>query len=168
MGDGLITAWAAAALLAVGGLFMLLAAVGVLRMPDVFTRMQATSKAATLGVGCMMLAVAVYFGDLAVATRAMAVVLFTFLTAPIGAHMIGRAAYVGRSRLWEQTLHDELRGRYRPPPAGDDPPGPAADAPGAGAEPRPGGPAVSGDGATPSDEPGPRPLPAPEIGGIAP
>ena len=112
MADFTIQAFATIALLVVGALFMLLAAVGVLRMPDVFTRMQATSKAATLGVGCVMLAVVVHFGELAVTTRAAAVVLFTFLTAPIGAHMIGRAAYVAKTPLWERTTRDDLDGRY--------------------------------------------------------
>lgn len=114
-------------LLVTGALFMLLAAVGVVRLPDVFMRMQATSKAATLGTGCMMLAVAVYFGELGVVVRAAAVIVFTFFTAPVGAHMIGRAAYIGRSALWDKTVADELRGRYDPVSAGgaargEDPP----------------------------------------------
>lgn len=114
-------------LMIIGALAMLLAGVGVLRMPDVFMRMQATSKAATLGVGCMMLAVAFYFSELAVTTRAVAVIIFTFLTAPIGAHMIGRAAYISRAKLWDRTVVDDLRGRYdtaeeRPVPDGDSPP----------------------------------------------
>lgn len=99
-------------LLITGAVFMLLAAVGVLRLPDVFSRLQATSKAATLGVGCMLLAVAVYFGELGVVTRATAVVLFTFLTAPVGAHVLGRAAYIARARLWSGTVIDDLAGRY--------------------------------------------------------
>lgn len=112
-----------AVLLVTGSLFMLLAAVGVLRLPDVFTRMQATSKAATLGIGCMMLAVAVHFGELGVVVRAVGVIVFTFFTAPVGAHMIGRAAYIGRGRLWEKSVADELRGRYDPSPGGPGPPG---------------------------------------------
>ena len=104
--------WLTVGLLVVGALAMLLAALGVLRMPDVFTRMQTTSKAATLGVGCMMLAVAVHFAELAVTIRAVAVVLFTFLTAPIGAHVIGRAAYIAKAALWERTVRDDLRGRF--------------------------------------------------------
>jgi multicomponent Na+:H+ antiporter subunit G len=110
--NGSVRDWLTVGLLVVGALAMLLAALGVLRMPDVFTRLQATSKAATLGVGCMMLAVAVHFAELAVTTRAVAVVLFTFLTAPIGAHMIGRAAYVAKAALWERTTRDDLRGCY--------------------------------------------------------
>lgn len=98
-----------AVLVVVGALFMLLAGVGVLRLPDVFMRLQAATKAATLGVGCMLLAVAIHFQDLAVATRAMLVTGFVFLTAPVGAHMIARAAYAVGAPLWEGTITDELR-----------------------------------------------------------
>lgn len=98
-----------AILIVVGGIFMLLAGIGVLRMPDLFMRMQAATKAATLGVGCMLLAVAVHFGDMAIVTRALLVTAFVFLTAPVAAHMIARAAYSVGAPLWEGTLVDELR-----------------------------------------------------------
>ncbi|MGH9804596.1 MAG: monovalent cation/H(+) antiporter subunit G [Candidatus Acidiferrales bacterium] len=101
-----------ATLALIGAVFVLLAAVGMVRMPDLFTRLQATSKAATLGVGCLMAAIAVHFGDLGITTRAMAVVLFTFLTAPVAAHMIARVAYFIGEPLWKGTVVDELRGCY--------------------------------------------------------
>jgi len=63
-------------------------------------------------VGCLMAAMAVHFGSLGITTRAMAVVLFTFLTAPVAAHMIARVAYFIGEPLWEGTVVDELRGRY--------------------------------------------------------
>lgn len=100
-----------AILIVVGGAFMLLAGIGVVRMPDLFMRMQAATKAATLGAGCMLLAVAVYFGELTVVTRALLVTAFVFLTAPVAAHMIARAAYSVGTPLWEGTITDELRGR---------------------------------------------------------
>lgn len=103
-----------AILLLVGAAFVLLASVGVLRMPDLFTRMQAATKAATLGSGCLLIGVAVYFGDLGVTARALAAVAFIVLTAPVAAHMIGRAAYFVSVPLWEGTVVDELRGRYEP------------------------------------------------------
>ncbi|MBI1992810.1 MAG: monovalent cation/H(+) antiporter subunit G [Deltaproteobacteria bacterium] len=99
-------------LLLAGATFMLLAAVGVVRMPDLFTRMQTTTKSATLGAGSMLLAAALYFGDLGVTTRALAVISFLFLTAPVAAHMIGRAAYFVGVPLWKETIVDELRGHY--------------------------------------------------------
>lgn len=99
-------------LLLIGTVFMFLASYGVVRLPDVFTRMQATSKAATLGVGCVMLSVSIYFGELGVVTRAIGVVLFTFLTAPVASHMIGRAAYISGAEVWKGTVVDELRDKY--------------------------------------------------------
>lgn len=100
-----------AALLVLGSGFMLLAGIGVLRLPDLFMRMQAATKAATLGVGCMLLAVAVHFSDLAVTTRVVLVIAFVFLTAPVAAHVIARAAYSVGVPLWEGTFCDELRDR---------------------------------------------------------
>ena len=99
-------------LLFVGALFLLLAGVGVVRMPDLFTRMSAATKAATLGAGCMLSAVAVYFADFGITVRALLVVAFIFMTAPVAAHVIGRAAYVIGVKLWSGTRLDELRGHY--------------------------------------------------------
>ena len=97
-------------LMIVGAVLTLLAALGMVRMPDVYSRMQSATKASTLGIGCTMLAVAVDFGDLAITTRVVLIVAFVFLTAPISAHMIGRAAYYVGVPLWEGTTVDELRG----------------------------------------------------------
>ncbi len=101
-------------LVLIGAAFMLLAGVGILRMPDLYTRMSATTKVATLGVGSTLLAVAVYFGELGIVTRALAAVAFVFLTAPVAAHMIGRASYFIGVPLCPATAMDELRGHYDP------------------------------------------------------
>jgi multicomponent Na+:H+ antiporter subunit G len=109
-----VTAWLTAVLLGIGGLFMLLAAVGVLRLPDLFTRMQASTKSSTLGAACMLLAVMVHFGTLAVITQAVLVIVFFFLTTPVSAHMIARAAYFSGVPLWKETVMNDLQGRYDP------------------------------------------------------
>ncbi len=96
-------------LLVVGGLFMVLAGLGVLRLPDLFMRLQAATKGSTLGVGCILLGMAVHFQELGVTTRAVLVIAFFVLTAPVAAHMIARAAYAVGTPLWEGTLTDELR-----------------------------------------------------------
>lgn len=98
-------------LLLIGGLLMLVAGVGVIRMPDLYTRMQAMSKVATLGVAFVILAVAVHFGDWVLP---LLVIAFFLLTAPIAAHRIARAAHFAGVPLWERTTLDELRGRYDP------------------------------------------------------
>ena len=100
------------ALLLIGGAFLLLAAIGIIRMPDLYSRIQAATKAATLGVGCIILALAFHFEDLGITVRALLVIAFLFLTQPVAAHMIGRAAYFVGVPLWEHTIMDELRGRY--------------------------------------------------------
>jgi multicomponent Na+:H+ antiporter subunit G len=101
-----------AVLLVVGAALMVLASVGLLRMPDVYTRISAATKASTLGVGCLLLAVVVFFDDTGVKSRALAVLVFVLLTAPIAAHRIGRAAYLSGVPLWEKSQIDELDGRY--------------------------------------------------------
>jgi multicomponent Na+:H+ antiporter subunit G len=96
-------------LLAGSGLFfMLIAAVGLIRMPDLFTRMHAATKASTLGISGIALAVIVYFADFTVATRALLIILFFFLTAPVGAHSLGRAAYMTGANLAEGTRRYDL------------------------------------------------------------
>jgi multicomponent Na+:H+ antiporter subunit G len=96
----------------IGAVFLLTASIGVFRMPDLFTRMQTATKAATLGISCVLLAVALYMNDFGVAIRAVLTIVFFFLTAPVAAHMIGRAAYFIGVPLWKGTLVDELRGHY--------------------------------------------------------
>jgi multicomponent Na+:H+ antiporter subunit G len=99
-----------AALLVLGAGFMLLAAIGLVRLPDVYLRMSAASKAATLGASLVLVGAAVHFGTAAVAGRAIVIAAFLFLTAPVAAHVIGRAAYRRGSPLWEGTIADELAG----------------------------------------------------------
>jgi multicomponent Na+:H+ antiporter subunit G len=102
----------AAVMVLLGATLMLLAAVGVVRMPDLFTRMQASTKAASLGSGLVLGAVALHFAELTVVARSMLAVAFIFLTAPISAHMIARAAYFIRVELWEGSVIDDLEDRY--------------------------------------------------------
>ena len=99
-------------LMAIGAGFMLIACLGLVRMPDMLTRMQAATKASTLGTGLIMLGAAVHFGDLAVSVRVLAMLLFIFLTVPVAAHKLARAAYILRASLWSGTVVDELKGRY--------------------------------------------------------
>ncbi len=103
-----------AILLGAGALLMLVAAIGLLRFPDLFLRMSATTKAATLGMMLFMLALIVAFQDSGVTTRAIAIAIFTFLTLPVPAHLLGRAAYFMGVPLWKGTQVDELRGKYDP------------------------------------------------------
>jgi multicomponent Na+:H+ antiporter subunit G len=104
--------WVVAVLVVVGAAFLLVATIGVLRMPDVFNRLQAAAKAATLGLVCIAAAAAAHFREPEVASLAGAVIVFTFLTAPVAAHMVSRAAYLAGGPLWKGTVCDDLRGHY--------------------------------------------------------
>ncbi|MCH8537061.1 MAG: monovalent cation/H(+) antiporter subunit G [Alkalimonas sp.] len=102
-----------AALFIIGGsFFMLVASLGVFRMPDLLTRMHATTKSGVLGAGLIMCGVMLFFIDSGVTLKALAVMAFTTLTSPIAAHAIGRAGYFIGVPLWEKTVKDELHGRY--------------------------------------------------------
>jgi multicomponent Na+:H+ antiporter subunit G len=79
-------------LLVVGTFFLVVGTVGLLRLPDVYNRMHATSKATTLGAASIALAGFVFFGPGGDGLMALVTVVFLFLTAPTGAHMISRAA----------------------------------------------------------------------------
>lgn len=117
--DGLRDALTAL-LLVSGAFFCFVAALGVLRMPDTYIRMHASSKAGTLGCGLVLAAVALHFGEVSVVSRAAAAIAFLLLTAPAGAHMIGRAAYRTGVPLWERSVVDEWKasGSHRGQPSG--------------------------------------------------
>ena len=99
-------------LLIIGAAFNLIAAIGLIRFPDVFTRMHAASKAGTLGSGLMLVAIAIHSSEISVASKALAAVVFFLLTAPISAHLLARAAYVAGIEPWEGTVLDQLKGHY--------------------------------------------------------
>jgi len=95
-----------------GTALILISALGVVRMPDLYLRMSASTKSSTLGVGAILLGAAIYFNNLGVTSRAVATIFFILLTAPVAAHMMGRAAYFNGVPLWDGTRYDELKGRY--------------------------------------------------------
>jgi multicomponent Na+:H+ antiporter subunit G len=95
-------------LLVIGAFFVLVAAFGLLRLPDVLSRMQATSKATTLGLSTIMVAAAMHAGTADTTVRVVLIILFTFMTAPIGAHVLSRAAYRTAAGGWPNLVVDEL------------------------------------------------------------
>ena len=92
-----------------GSAFALLAAVGVLRMPDVFTRMQASTKASTFGLGCLLVGTALQLGDFGAFIRVASIGAFVLLTTPVAGHVIARASYLANVPLWKGTVLDERR-----------------------------------------------------------
>lgn len=80
------------ALMVIGTLFVLVSGVGLVRLPDVYCRAHAVTKASTLGLLCLLLSACLYFGTSEIITKAVLIILFVFVTNPVGTHMITRAA----------------------------------------------------------------------------
>ncbi|MGQ0679166.1 MAG: monovalent cation/H(+) antiporter subunit G [Actinomycetota bacterium] len=100
-----------AILLLLGVALILLAGAGLIRFPDVFARMHAATKAATLGLLLVLIATGLQLGSVGSAAKLSLVGIFMFITAPVGAHMVGRAAYRAGEDLASDTTVDELAGR---------------------------------------------------------
>ncbi|MBE2179615.1 MAG: monovalent cation/H(+) antiporter subunit G [Chthoniobacterales bacterium] len=107
--------WVVGSLLVLGAFLMFLTGLGLLRMPDIFTRMHAATKGASLGVALLLLGAALVFQEVMVVTKAVVTVGFIFLTAPVAASLLGRAAYARRTPLWEGSVMDEGRGKINVP-----------------------------------------------------
>lgn len=95
-------------MIVVGAFFALVAAIGLVRLDDVYMRMHAASKAGTLGSGVLLLALAIDSSEFEIVTRAIAGVIFFLLTAPVSAHLLARAAYTVGYRPCEATRMDAL------------------------------------------------------------
>jgi multicomponent K+:H+ antiporter subunit G len=94
-------------LVVAGGVFTFIGSLGLVRLQDFYTRLHGPTKATTLGVGCLLVASSVYFSVTGegLSLHELLVSLFLFITAPISAHLLARAA-----------LHLELPGAVPPPP----------------------------------------------------
>lgn len=89
------------------------AGLGLQRFPDVFARMHAATKPATLGLMLVLFGTALRVANLGDVAKLVLVVALQFVTAPVGAHMIGRATYRAGTELSTGTLVDELAGHER-------------------------------------------------------
>lgn len=101
--------------MAAGVFFMVVSSVGLVRLPDLYTRVHAAGKAGTLGIVGVLLGVGVYYiANPSVVFEMVALVAFFFLTAPVAAHMLDRAAFLTGVKPMEGTAPNELKGRYDP------------------------------------------------------
>ncbi|MFP8966946.1 Na+/H+ antiporter subunit G [Pokkaliibacter sp. CJK22405] len=100
-----------AALLLIGGVFTLIGAYGLVRLPDFYTRLHAPTKATTLGLGAILIAsmigVSVEHGGISV--HEVLITLFLFITAPVSAHMLARTGIHMGTEPVEKTRHADDR-----------------------------------------------------------
>lgn len=106
---GWIMAILVAALTVSGAAFSLIAAIGLNRLPDVYTRMHAASKAGTVGSGLLLLAVGIHSTEISTLARALAGFFFFVLTAPVSAHLLAMAAHKAGYPLADKSVVDDLK-----------------------------------------------------------
>lgn len=98
-------------LLLIGAFFVFVAAIGVHRLDDVFSRLHAATKAGTLGLVSVLLASMLFFwGAGELNTKQGLTIIFLFLTAPVSAHLLATAAYRIGNPKWDRTIADEAKG----------------------------------------------------------
>lgn len=98
-----------AACLIIGAAFCMLSGLGMVRMPDLFCRLQASTKAGTLGLPLIAIAAMLHFATTQAVIRGSLVIAFVFLTSPISAHVIARASHRVGVALSGRTTMDALR-----------------------------------------------------------
>lgn len=99
--------WIVNLLVLAGATLGAIAAIGIVRLPDLYTRMQSATKAGTLGVACVILAAGIDSREPVVLAEAVLVIVFLFVTSPVASHLIGRAAYRIGVPKWERTTRDD-------------------------------------------------------------
>jgi len=86
-----------------GALFALIAAIGIVRLPDLYCRMHAATKAGAFGVSLMLIGLICALPNARVIIQSLMIICFFYLTAPIAAHMIGRVALQRGINMWRRT-----------------------------------------------------------------
>lgn len=99
----------AAILIIAGSIFCLLATLGILRFPDVYTRLHAASKAGPLGAGLILLGAGIASGDLLIFLKSLLGLVFLILVSPVSAHLLARAALKSGIPLASITSINEYR-----------------------------------------------------------
>ncbi|MCF8295573.1 MAG: monovalent cation/H(+) antiporter subunit G [Bacteroidales bacterium] len=94
----------------IGSLFLLLGSIGLLRMPDSYNRIQAGTKASTLGT--MLSVLGAWFFAPAMVGKFVILILFVLITNPVSSHAIARAAYHIKVPLSPRTIVDKLKDKY--------------------------------------------------------
>ncbi len=94
-------------LIILGVLFMLIAAIGLIRLNDFYIRNSASTKATTLGLGLILFGIAIYFNDFDVFLEVGTIICFILIIAPLAAHIMARAAYITGIPFTKGTNLDE-------------------------------------------------------------
>jgi len=91
----------------IGGLFNLFGCIGLVRLPDVYNRLQASTKCVTLGTCCMLLGVLIS-GPVNISLKAFLTIIFILITGPTAAHALSRASIKSGIKLWEKSVVNKM------------------------------------------------------------
>jgi len=94
-------------LITIGILFDIFGCIGLVRFPDVYNRLQASTKCVTLGTILLLVGIAVISGVGPIGTRAIICAVFILITSPTAAHAIAKGAYASGVKLWENSVVDK-------------------------------------------------------------
>ena len=103
----MMSEWIAAGFLLVGAAFTRIAALGIVRMQDVYLRMHAATKTGTLGLGLICVGAGIMAESWTARVEILLILVFMLVTAPIGAHLIGRAAFRAGVPFMDRTRFEE-------------------------------------------------------------
>ncbi|MBD8028560.1 Na+/H+ antiporter subunit G [Ureibacillus sp. Re31] len=94
-----------------GLVFIVVSAIGLFRLPDLYTRTHAASKSSTLGVMCILIGVFLHFWLIKdhFNPSILLGVLFLFITGPVGGHIMSRSSYIAGIKPWSGTVRDDLK-----------------------------------------------------------
>ena len=94
-------------LIIIGVLFDIFGCIGLVRFPDVYNRLQASTKCVTLGTILLLIGVALITGSGPISAKALICAVFILITSPTAAHAIAKGAYASGVKLWENSVVDK-------------------------------------------------------------
>ena len=96
---------------AIGAIFDFFGCMGLVRLPDVYNRLQAATKCVTLGTIFILVGTAIATADPAISIKAILCAVFVLITSPTGAHALARGSYISGVKLWEKSVTDKFKDR---------------------------------------------------------
>ncbi len=94
-------------LLIIGVVFNLFGCIGLIRLPDVYNRLQSATKCVTLGTCSILLSIVVYYGFNNIGVKALIAIPLLFFASTAGAHALARGAYIFGVKLGDKTVKDD-------------------------------------------------------------
>lgn len=109
-----MTEWLAFAAFIAGALFILISAIGLLRLPDLFMRMHASTKTTSMGFTLILIGVIVAFPAPGTVIKSLLIIIFIYLTTPLGTHMVGKSGHLLGIKQWRHAVRDDMKKKSTP------------------------------------------------------